>query len=92
MDGETIGLLTLGWGTIFFIIQRTETKKRRGVALVMSVIGVIMLWYIGSRQVWGEGVTGFFIALLLNALFWLFIGRYNPVGSSDDIHVLGMDD
>ena len=31
-------------------------------------------------------------AIALNLLFWLFIGRYNPPGSSDDIRVLGLND
>jgi hypothetical protein len=33
-----------------------------------------------------------FTAIALNVLFWLFIGRYNPPGSSDDIRVLGLND
>jgi hypothetical protein len=32
------------------------------------------------------------VALVVNFLFWLLIGRYNPVGSSEDIQVLGLDD
>jgi hypothetical protein len=31
-------------------------------------------------------------ALVLNLIFWVLIGRYNPPGSSDAIKVLGMDD
>jgi hypothetical protein len=32
------------------------------------------------------------LALVIGALAWLFIGRYNPPGTSDDIRVLGVDD
>lgn len=32
------------------------------------------------------------LALLLNFSFWLFIGRYNPVHSSDEIRVITMDE
>jgi hypothetical protein len=32
------------------------------------------------------------IALALNGLFWVFIGRYNPPGSSEEIDVIGLDD
>ena len=32
------------------------------------------------------------IALVLNFFFWALIGRYNPVASSDEIQVIGMDD
>jgi hypothetical protein len=35
---------------------------------------------------------GFIFAVVVSFLFWLLVGRYNPVGTSDDIHVLGMDD
>ena len=31
-------------------------------------------------------------ALLFNLLFWVFIGRSNPPGSSDSIQVFGMND
>lgn len=31
-------------------------------------------------------------ALIFNLLFWVFIGRSNPPGSSDSIQVLGMND
>lgn len=32
------------------------------------------------------------LALFLNGSYWVLIGRYNPVGSSDEIQVIGMDD
>lgn len=31
-------------------------------------------------------------ALILAFLFWLFVGRYNPPGSSESIRVLGLND
>ncbi len=39
-----------------------------------------------------EALVGLLIATVFNGLFWLLIGRYNPVHSSDEIRVLGMDD
>lgn len=92
MDTGLVILLTLALGFIFFIIQRTEAKKRRGVALFMSLFVLIVVWYVSNHRVWREGITAFFLALFINYIFWLLIGRYNPVGSSDNIHVLGMDD
>lgn len=92
MDSGIIGLMVISWGAIFLIIQRTEVKKRRGVGMFLALIGLIIIWYIISRQVWGEGIVGFLIAAFLNFLFYVLIGRYNPVGSSDNIRVLGMDD
>jgi len=92
MDGGTLLLLSFLFTVIILIIQRTETKRRRGVGLFMFLFVPIILWYVGLRQSWGSAFVALLIALMLNFLFWLLIGRYNPVGSSDDIRVLGMDD
>jgi Ca2+/Na+ antiporter len=92
MDTESVVVLTIALGLIFLIIQRTETKKRRIVIYVMSIILLVVLWYVATIQIWGSAIVALLLALFLNYLFWLLIGRYNPVGSSDNIHVLGMDD
>ena len=92
MQGGLVLLLFLIFVVIFMIIQRSEAKKRRMVTILMGLFGIIVLWYISTRQIWGEALLAFFAALILNLLFWLLIGRYNPVGSSDSIRVLGMDD
>ena len=92
MDGGLVILLVLSFGTIIFVIQRTEAKRRRIVLFVMFLVLLVLGWLINIRGAWGEAVVGLLIALVLNGLFYILIGRYNPVGSSDDIHVLGMDD
>ncbi|MBL8163324.1 MAG: hypothetical protein JNJ61_15160 [Anaerolineae bacterium] len=92
MDGGSIVLLSIVLGTIFFILQRTEKQRKRGVQVVMGGLGLLIIWYVGMRQYWGELVVALLIALVFNFLFWVLIGRYNPVGSSDDIRVLGLDD
>lgn len=92
MDGGLVILLVLSLGTVFFVIQRTEAKRRRIVIFVMLLVLLVLGWLINIRSAWGEAALGLIIALMLNGLFYALIGRYNPVGSSDDIHVLGMDD
>jgi phosphotransferase system glucose/maltose/N-acetylglucosamine-specific IIC component len=92
MDGGTVVLLSLVVGTILFILQRTEKQRKRGVQFVMGLLGLVVIWYVGMRQYWGEAVIALLIAMIVNFLFWVLIGRYNPVGSSDDIRVLGLDD
>jgi len=92
MDTNSVIVLTVALGLIFLIIQRTEVKKRRVVTYVMTLIMLVVVWYIATVGIWGAGIVALLLALFLNYLFWLLIGRYNPVGSSDDIHVLGMDD
>ena len=92
MQSGSALLLFIILAAIFFIIQRTEVKKRRGVAILMGLFGLVIVWYISTRQIWGEAFGALIAALFINLLFWLFIGRYNPVGSSDSIRVMGLDD
>ena len=92
MDSGLIILLVLSLATIIFVIQRTEAKRRRIVLVVMFLVLLVLGWLVNIREAWGEAFVGLLIALFLNFLFYILIGRYNPVGSSDDIHVLGMDD
>lgn len=92
MDGGLIFLLVLSFGTIIFVLQRTEAKRRRLVLFVMVLVLLVLIWLVNIRMAWGEALVGLLISLFLNFLFYILIGRYNPVGSSDDIHVLGMDD
>jgi len=39
-----------------------------------------------------ETLIGFIVGFIISGLFWALIGKYNPVGSSDDIQVVGMND
>ena len=61
--------------------------------LFLFFVGFLTLYWANFRDLGREFIFGLGIALLGNLLFWLFIGRYNPVGDSDAaIQVLGMDD
>lgn len=44
------------------------------------------------RNIHREAWIALALALFVNFAFWLFIGRYNPVHSSDEIRVIGMDE
>jgi len=89
--GHLIGISLL-LGGLFLAIQRVEAKKRIFVIVLMCGVFILIRNWIVLRGAEREGWAGLFIALLLNFLFWVFIGRYNPVGSSDEIKVLGLDD
>ena len=84
MDGGLVILLVLSLGTVIFVIQRTEAKRRRIVLVVMFLVLLVLGWLVNIQGAWGEAVVGLLIALILNGLFYILIGRYNPVGSSDD--------
>lgn len=92
MNWGSFFLLTITFTVMLLLIQRTEPKRRFVVAIVMLLVGILVQRYVNYREFHSEAQAGFVIALVLNGLFWLFIGRYNPVGSSDDIQVIGMDD
>lgn len=92
MDTGTFTLIMFLLTGVFFIIQRSESKRRFTVILLMLVVLELIRRYAWYRDRHTEVVLALVVALVLNFGFWLFIGRYNPVGSSDDIKVLKMED
>ena len=92
MNTQYFLLFTVVMTLLVFIYQRTESKKRFTVLLLLFIPGLLIRNWIVYRDLNTEGITALGIALLLNLIFWVLIGRYNPVGSSDEIQVLGMDD
>ncbi|MBI5669755.1 MAG: hypothetical protein HZC41_17295 [Chloroflexi bacterium] len=92
MDAGTLLLMVISFGLVLLLIQRAEVKRRRVViVLLLPVVGLIV-HYANARGYRREALVGFILALVVNFLFWLLVGRYNPVGSSDSIKVLGLDD
>lgn len=93
MNAGVILLLTLVLGAMLFLIQRAEKRRRRLAALVMAGLAYLLWYWADYNQLGSEFTTSLLLALVLNLLFWLLIGRYNPVGDSESgIRVLGMDD
>ena len=92
MDIGITALLTVIFSLIFFLIQRSERKRRLIVFIAFLVVGLLIRNYTVYRNVHAEAWTALILALILNGLFWLFIGRYNPPKSSDEIQVIGLDD
>lgn len=92
MDAGMLLLMTLSFGVLLLLMQRSEVKRRKVViVLLLPVVGIVV-HYANARDYLREALIGFLLALVLNGLFWLLIGRYNPVGNSDSIKVLGLDD
>lgn len=92
MNTEYLVIYTIVLGLLIFFVQRTEAKRRLVVLIIMGIPFLLLRNLAVFRDVEREAWTGLAIALVLNFLFWALIGRYNPVGSSDEIQVLGMDD
>jgi hypothetical protein len=92
MDWGIVFLMTVSFSVVFVLIQRSE-PARRGIvwASMLVVFGIIGYWAFTAQTV-TETVIALILGLILTGLFWLLIGRYNPVGSSDNIKVMGLDD
>ena len=85
-------LLAVFMSIMLMIVQRAEARRRLLVAVVMLGIGELIRRYVFYRNVHAEAWIALIIALVLNGGFYLFVGRYNPVHSSDEIQVIGLDD
>ncbi|GAB4510348.1 MAG: hypothetical protein OHK0046_06990 [Anaerolineae bacterium] len=92
MDSGVFLLFLALFSLLMLFVQRSEAKRRVAVFLLMLIPGVLLRNLAVYRDVEQEAWAAFFTALILNFLFWVLIGRYNPVASSDSIRVLGMDD
>jgi hypothetical protein len=84
--------ITIWLSALLFLYQRTEVSRRRFVLILLLVVGFLTQYWAAYRGLAGEFWLALVIALVFNFAFWLLIGRYNPVGSSDEIEVMGMDD
>ena len=91
MNLETIALLTAFFALMFFILQRSKRSARRLMLFLMIAPTLFLRHYAMSRGVESEAWTAFFLAIFFNFIFWVLIGRYNPVASKE-VHVLGLDD
>lgn len=93
MDWNYIGLIAVLVALLLVMIQRTEPKRRRLAAIVVVPILLVFRQYAFLKgDLHAETLLAFAIGLLLSLLFWLLIGRYNPVGRDSEVKVIGMDD
>lgn len=89
MDWGYVTLVAVTFSILLIIAQRVEERRRRMVrGFIVSMAILLMIRY----ELQDENLVGYVIALFVSFLFWLLIGRYNRVGSSDVIKVYGMDD
>jgi predicted neutral ceramidase superfamily lipid hydrolase len=93
MDLNYIGLIALLVALLLVMIQRTESKRRR-LAVILVVPGLLLIRQNAflKGDLHEETLLAFIIGIILSLLFWLLIGRYNPVGSDSEVKVIGMDD
>jgi len=92
MNLEYFLLFTIIITLLLLLIQRTESGKRRVVIVAMIIPAILIRNWANFRDMETEAWAALGAAIVLNLLFWVLIGRYNPVPSSEDIRVLGLDD
>lgn len=92
MNLEYFAIFTITISLLLLLVQRTERQKRRIVIYTMIIPAILLRNLAVYRNVEVEAWTALWVALFLNFLFWAFVGRRNPVPSSDEIQVLGLDD
>ena len=93
MDLGYTALIAITATLLLALIQRTEKTKRRIVSAFVLICFLVMRHNAFIKNdLHAETLLGFALGFLFSGLFWLLIGKYNPVGASDEIHVIGMDD
>ena len=93
MDWNYVGLIAVMVALLLVMIQRTEPKRRRLAAIVVLPAMLLFREYaFRMGDLHEETFLAFVIGFVLSGLFWLLIGRYNPVGGDSEVKVIGMDD
>ncbi len=93
MDWNYVLLISIAVTLLLLLVQRTVPKRRRlALVIVAGCLLVIRHNAFLKGDLHEETLLASGIACLLSALFWLLIGRYNPVAAEDEIRVIGMDD
>jgi len=93
MDWNYLALIAITVTLLFLLIQRTDPRRRRlSIAFVILCLLVIRHNTFLKSDLHEETLIAFILGLVLSSIFWLLIGRYNPVDTNEDIQVMGMDD
>lgn len=93
MDLNYLALISVVVALLLIMIQRAEPTRRRLVAgFVIICLLIIRHNAFIKDDLHDETLLAFVVGLVLSALFWLLVGKYNPPGDSDEIRVIGMDD
>lgn len=84
--------LLAGYSLLLLMAYRAEVNRRLATMLILSPLWLILLpRYADFRGAGAESDLAVLLALGLNYLIWLTLGRWFPVGSSDEIIVWGME-
>ena len=78
---------------LWIVGQRIAKRHQRMFRVATILFAVLWLSWRFGQFPW-EMVSALVASLFLSFVFWLLIGRYNPVDNADDtqIKVYGLDD
>lgn len=89
MNGGYVTLVGISFGLLLILSQRVVPGRKR---LFRGFIVTMALFLMIRYQYQWETLLGYVFALFLSFLFWILIGRYNPVAEKSDIVVYGLND
>ncbi len=93
MDWGYVSAIGMVSALLLLLIQRAEPKRRRLVAIIVVLCLLVIRHNAFLKDdLYEETLLALLLALALNGVFWLLIGRYNPVEAGAAIDVVGMDD
>lgn len=93
MDWNYTALIAITATLLFLLIQRTEPKRRRlSIAFVILCLLIIRQNAFLKGHLHEETLIACIVGATLSGLFWLLIGRYNPVKADKETQVMGLDD
>lgn len=92
MNTQTILLLTVTFTILQLALQRADRTKKRGVRVFWFLMVILIGAYTLLTARFIEALLAFVLGVIISGLYWVLIGRYNPVKSSEDIKVLGLND
>lgn len=93
LNTGTLAVLVVCFAFLLWMFQRTASKYLwlTGLLFVLPV-GYLLYEWAANLDRTREFLISIGVSILLNVLYWVVYGRKNPVGPSDQIKVVGMDD
>lgn len=93
MNSSNLLVLSVIYSVALLLVLRTERKRKwLAVLIMLAPIGYMTYqWGILKDQL-DVVLAAAGIASSANLLFWILWGRRHPPGSTDSIHVVGMED
>lgn len=93
MDWSQFLVIFIVFTVLWILAQRISTRHQRMFRVFIILFAIAWMSMRLNLFFW-EMILGITASLVMSFLFWLLIGRYNPVGNKDEegIKVYGLDD